>query len=439
MDNHKIIKSLESTSSRIDKENIILNEMRSQNDVFLKGMELAYNKLLTFGVKKIPESNEDGIGLSWEEFRILSEKLIQRKLTGYAARDEILEKMRKSKKDEWNYFFKRILQKDMRCGLSEKTINNVAVKNDFLRYKIPVFACQLAQDSDSHKKKLNGNKILEVKLDGVRVIAVLYPNAKVDFFSRNGKELTNFQHIQQELENCIINKPIKHAIVLDGEVVSKNFQELMKQIHRKNSIQNYDATLYLFDILPFESFKSGIEKKTYRERIKILNDWFSINIKNSDKVKLIDKKFVNLDNDEGKEVFKNFNNQAIINGYEGIMIKDPESFYECKRSTTWLKLKPVIEISLKVTSYEEGSGRNVGKLGALIAEGEDSGKYFKLNIGSGFSDEQREIFWNKKKLLIGQIIEIRADSISKSQDGDYWSLRFPRFKCFRGFEINEKI
>ena len=31
------------------------------------------------------------------------------------------------------------------------------------------------------------------------------------------------------------------------------------------------------------------------------------------------------------------------------MIKDPESFYECKRSTTWLKLKPVIEISLKVT------------------------------------------------------------------------------------------
>ena len=176
----------------------------------------------------------------------------------------------------------------------------------------------------------------------------------------------------------------------------------MKQIHRKNSIQNYDATLYLFDILPFESFKSGIEKKTYKERIKILNDWFSINIKNSDKVKLIDKIFVNLDNDDGKEVFKNFNNQAIINGYEGIMIKDPESFYECKRSTTWLKLKPVIEISLKVTSYEEGSGRNVGKLGALIAEGEDNGKYFKLNIGSGFSDEQREIFWNKKSFLLGK-------------------------------------
>ena len=48
-------------------------------------------------------------------------------------------------------------------------------------------------------------------------------------------------------------------------------------------------------------------------------------------------------------------------------------------------------------------------------------------------------FGRKKKSLIGQIIEIRADSISKSQDGSYWSLRFPRFKSFRGFEKKEKL
>ena len=121
------------------------------------------------------------------------------------------------------------------------------------------------------------------------------------------------------------------------------------------------------------------------------------------------------------------------------MIKDPESFYECKRSSTWLKLKPIIEISLQVTNYEEGSGRNKGKLGALIAEGEDDGKFFKLNIGSGFTDQQRESFWKNKEQLIGKIVEIKADSISKSQDGDFWSLRFPRFKCFRGFNDKEKL
>ena len=439
MENYKIIQMLESTNSRIEKESIILNEMKNQNHTFFKGMELAYNKLITFGVKQIPESKEDGSGLSWDEFSTFCEKLIMRKLTGHAARDKILEKMAKSYKNEWNFFYKRILQKDMRCGLSEKTINNVSKKNNLNEYKIPVFACQLAQDSDSHKKKLTGNKILEVKLGGVRVISVLYPNSRVDFFSRNGKELNNFQHIQKELSECIKKKPIEKAIVLDGEVVSKNFQELMKQIHRKNSIQNDDATLFLFDILPFDSFKSGIEKKTYVDRIKLLESWFENNAKNSKTLKLIDKKIINLDSEEGKKIFKEFNNQAIIEGYEGIMIKDPDSFYECKRSTTWLKLKPVIEISLTVTSYEEGSGRNIGKLGAIIAEGEDNGKSFKLNIGSGFTDEQREDFWEKKEKLIGRIIEIRADSISKSQDGNYWSLRFPRFKCFRGFEKHEKI
>ena len=60
--------------------------------------------------------------------------------------------MNKSEEDEWNFFYRRILLKDMRCGVSEKTINNVANKNNFENFKIPVFACQLAQDVENHKK-----------------------------------------------------------------------------------------------------------------------------------------------------------------------------------------------------------------------------------------------------------------------------------------------
>ena len=81
----------------------------------------------------------------------------------------------------------------------------------------------------------------------------------------------------------------------------------------------------------------------------------------------------------------------------------------------------------------------LSKAASIIAEGEDNGKYFRLNIGSGFTDIQRQNFWNNKEKLIGKIVEVRADSISKSKDGDLWSLRFPRFKTFRGFDKNEKI
>ncbi len=439
MSNAYIIKKLESSNSRLFKEEVLLDEMKKENDVFFEGLSLAYNRLLTFGVKKVEESEDDGIGLNFTDFKKIAQKLVSRDLTGHAARDEIKRIMEISKKDEWNFFYKRILQKDMRCGLSEKTVNNVAKKNCFEKYSIPVFSCQLAQDCELHKKKLTGRKFLEVKLDGVRALTIIYPSCNIDIFSRNGKELNNFEHLKNEIRNTMNLKNLDQPIVLDGEVVSKNFQELMKQIHRKDSLQNEDATLFLFDLLPLEDFKKGIYKHHYEKRILMLKKIYEQYFKNSKKIRLIESKLVDLETDFGKNEFKLFNQSSILNGFEGIMIKDPESYYECKRSTSWLKSKPVIEVSLEVINYEEGTGRNKGKLGAIIAEGEDNGKFFKLNIGSGFTDQQREQFWINREDLIGKIIEIKADSISKSQDNDNWSLRFPRFKTFRGFDIKEKI
>ena len=439
MNNTKIIQRLQSSNSRLFKEEVLLNEMKEENISFFEGLNFTYNRLLTFGVKKVPEAQEDGPGIQWTEFKQLANKLLKRELTGHAARDEIQNLMEKSKKDEWNFFFRRILQKDIRCGLSEKTINNVAKKNNFQNFLIPVFSCQLAQDCELHRKKLTGKKYLEVKLDGVRAVTIIYPSRIIDIFSRNGKELNNFDHLKNEILKCLDFSTLKKPMVLDGEIVSKNFQELMKQIHRKNFSQNVDASLFLFDILPLENFKKGIYESTLQKRISDLQKIYDSFFVKSEKIKLINSKLVDLETLEGKEEFKKFNELSIIKGFEGIMIKDPMSFYECKRSTSWLKSKPFIEISLEVKNYEEGTGRNKGKLGALIAEGKDNGKFFRLNIGSGFTDLQRQDFWNNKEKLIGQIVEVRADSISKSQDGDSWSLRFPRFKTFRGFDKSEKL
>ena len=439
MNNTKIIQRLQSSNSRLFKEEVLLNEMKEENISFFEGLSFTYNRLLTFGVKKVPEAQEDGPGIQWTEFKQLANKLLKRELTGHAARDEIQNLMEKSKKDEWNFFFRRILQKDIRCGLSEKTINNVAKKNNFQNFLITVFSCQLAQDCELHKKKLTGKKYLEVKLDGVRAVTIIYPSRIIDIFSRNGKELNNFDHLKDEILKYLDFTTLKKPIVLDGEIVSKNFQELMKQIHRKKISQNVDASLFLFDILPLENFKKGIYESTLQKRISDLQKIYHSFFVKSEKIKLINSKLVDLETYEGKKEFKKFNELSIIKGFEGIMIKDPMSFYECKRSTSWLKSKPFIEISLEVKNYEEGTGRNKGKLGALIAEGKDNGKFFRLNIGSGFTDLQRQDFWNNKEKLIGQVVEVRADSISKSQDGDSWSLRFPRFKTFRGFDKNEKL
>ena len=255
MNNSEIIKLIESSNSRLFKESIILEQMKKGNDIFFKGLSFAYNKLLTFGVKQLPVAEKNGQGLDWIEFSKICEKLIKRELTGHAARDQIIILKDKSYKDEWNFFYRRILQKDMRCGLSERTVNNVAKKNNYEQYIIPVFSCQLAQDCELHKKKLNGKKSLEVKLDGVRAVTVIYPTGNIDMFSRNGKELNNFNHIKDEISKTFNISSIKEALVLDGEIVSDDFQTLMKQIHRKKSSQNKDAKLFLFDLLPLEYFK----------------------------------------------------------------------------------------------------------------------------------------------------------------------------------------
>ena len=115
-----------------------------------------------------------------------------------------------------------------------------------------------------------------------------------------------------------------------------------------------------------------------------------------------------------------------------------DAIYESKRSVSWLKQKPFIEVSLEVTNVEEGTGKNEGKLGALVCSGVDDGKTIVVNVGSGFTDDLRSDFWNSRDSLPGQIVEVRADAVTQNQDGTY-SLRFPRFLRFRGFVAGEKI
>jgi DNA ligase-1 len=153
---------------------------------------------------------------------------------------------------------------------------------------------------------------------------------------------------------------------------------------------------------------------------------------------MVGQELVDLDTGAGEQRFKEINAQAIAGGYEGIMIKDPDAYYECKRSTAWLKLKPFIEVSLEITDVEEGTGKNKGKLGALVCSGEDDGRTIVVNVGSGFTDADRDRFYSARSSLPGNVVEVRADAITQNQDGTY-SLRFPRFLRFRGFEPHEKI
>jgi len=433
-----VISSLENHPSRLNKEAIILAQAEAGNDEFFEGCQLALDSMITFGLKQIPEKkDEDGPGLSWNDFIVLVSGLRDRHLTGNDARDAVAEVIKQSTKSQWNGWYRRILIKDLRCGVSEKTINKV-VEKDYADYIIPVFSCQLAHDSANHESKVSGKKYIEVKLDGVRVLAIVRTNGHVSLFSRNGKSLDNFPHIEEQISAVVKKDPPKYDLVLDGEVMSSSFQDLMKQVHRKSDVEAQDAVLHLFDMCPLDKFQEGKWDKDQETRSLYVYEWHKKHKADLPNVAVVGHELVDLNTDEGKKRFKEINQFAIDGGYEGIMIKDPNAPYECKRTASWLKLKPFIEVSLGVVAVEEGTGKNVGKLGALVCEGEDDNRSIRVNCGSGFTDSDRDTFWNSRETLIGQIVEVRADAITQNQDGSF-SLRFPRFLHFRGFDNGEKI
>lgn len=450
----KIIDSLKATTSRIEKEQILLEGFLTGNREFFRGALLAYDPLVTFGVQKVAEITEDDGAegeFTIEDFLVLAHKLRKRELTGHAARDAIHEAAAACNFRMWNDFYRRVLLKDLKCGIEDKPINKILNKiaqahPEAREYLIPIFDCQLAHDgqNEQHAKKLKGTKMLDIKLDGVRLLTILDKEMNsVTQYTRNGKINENFPHIREGLAKIIPELP--GSVVLDGEIVAATFQELMTQINRKTDKNSQSAKLALFDIIPLADFRAGICHTTQQDRHEVLSSLTTSGIltrATNDAVYTLPKITIDLDTEEGQKQFKEFNAAAILAKKEGIMAKDPLAPYECKRSAAWLKIKPFIEVSLTIVGVEEGKpdGKYVGTMGAIVCEGEDDGKKIVVNVGSGFSDEDRDYFWARRDDLIGFVVEIQADAFSQNRTTDeVWSLRFPRWKGFRGTKPGEKL
>jgi DNA ligase-1 len=304
-----------------------------------------------------------------------------------------------------------------------------------------VFECQLATDSEKHTGKLVGRKRIEQKLDGVRVLAVMTKDS-VNLYSRNGKPFDNFPHIVEQLGD-IKNRLAKmfsnnpSGFVLDGEIIGESFQALMKQAPRKSDVETNDMVYSIFDVIPFTDFSMGFWNAQQHKRLAILEDYRAV-FDTTDCVRIMDGIEVDLDTAEGHDVMRRYATDAVDAGFEGIMIKDLGAPYECRRSTFWMKWKPTITVDLNIVGFEEGTGRNQGRLGAIICEGVDDDRSIHVNVGSGFSDTDRDGYWDSRDKLLGNVVEVMADAVTQNQDGSY-SLRFPRFVRFRGFEPGEKL
>jgi len=440
------IKKLNESDSRLHKEDVVKQALEAcmlgstNAQIFLGLVKACYNPFITFGVRKVPDTvGVTGAENPWHEYNDLLIKLTKRELTGNAAHNAIEEIAYRFDSEEWNTFCAPVIRRDLRAGISDKTINKICKKTE---YEIPIFGCQLATNSEG-RPEMKGIKRLEPKLDGVRVVMMVIPNDMGEVvticYSRNGKIFENFTHIEKQISDnftklvrSIKNKyggAFTEGFVLDGEVIGNTFQELMRQARRKENVQAEDSVFNVFDIMPLADFRRGYWNAQLEKRVEILNGMRGV-IDDMPNVELLPHIMVHLDTAAGRDQLDRYAKDQVNAGFEGIMIKDMSAPYECKRNTSWMKWKPTITVDLTVVGLEEGTGRNVGRLGALVCEGMDDGKFIQVNVGSGFSDEDRDSYWADSNLIVGRTAEILCDVITQNQDGTY-SLRFPRFVRFR--------
>ena len=438
------IRDLESSDSRLHKEAVIEKALMAaklgsaEAQAFLFNCYQAYNPYYTFHVRQVEEvSGHDHRPNAWPKFWALLESLRTRSVTGNNARLAIAECAELFDDDEWNMVCRRVIIKDLRCGISEKTLNKVLKNSEWV---IPVFSCQLAQDSTDQPKKLRGIKRLEPKLDGVRVLAVVQ-GLNVSLFSRNGKEFANFPEIELDImkHRAAFQRNLGSGgrFVLDGEVVGESFQKLMKQAHRKSDAETAGMVYNIFDIIPLDDFQRGHWNAQQYKRFEILDQARGI-LPEGNSLRIVSGLEVDLDSAEGHDIMHRYAQDCVAEGFEGIMIKDVGAPYVCKRADYWMKWKPTISVDLNIVGFEEGTGRNENRLGAIICEGVDNDRRIRVNVGSGFSDALRDEYWTNRNELLGHLVEVQADAITQNQDGTY-SLRFPRFLRFRDFEAGDKL
>jgi len=383
--------------SRVSGRNQKLELLRTlqSNDFAKFYFKALFDNNITFGISTCSALGNSFSILDVNHLKALVNTLSLRELTGSAARQTICETI-STDNALVNKWLKAMWEKTLRIGISSSSIDKV------FPGLVPRFGVQLAESLGN--EDLRDGWIVQPKYDGLRCVLIFRNHKCLGALSRNGKSLFNIDCIVRELEKHIENG------VLDGEICGKTWNETASVVKASKSNRALRSVRFnAFDWLTLEEWdqKQGIVMQEERlVKISLLPNNLVYSIKTP---------YYNVGSVEDAW---NFAKKFLDLGYEGAVAKRLRGVYQFDRSRDWLKMKFEETYDAKIVAYKEGTGRHKNKLGAFICKlGEKD-----VNIGGGYSDEEREEFWKIKDKMIGRVIEVKGQE--KTSDG---SLRFPVF------------
>lgn len=311
-----------------------------------------------------------------------------------------------------------IVTKSLKLGVDVKTVQKVYGK-DFIKtldvmLGTSIEHCNIIPHTwISISRKLNGTRCFYYK---------------GHLYSRQSKEFTGCDHIIHDLQVISENSEFKDY-VFDGELLlnetglsdSENFQKGTGIAMSKQNDKS-ELKLVLFDLLPTSEFEAGKSSKVYSERKHDIQHISELIAQlHLDSIQTVEFVYEGNNTDE---IWKALD-FAEKNDWEGVMINLNKP-YECKRTKNLIKVKKFYTYDLRVIGVEAGTGRNVGRLGAVVV----SFKGNEVRVGSGFSDEQRIEFWKHPEMIVDRVIEVKYKEVTKNKNGTE-SLQFPVFMRIR--------
>ena len=414
----KLFKKIQETSGTNDKKAII--SANKDNELFKKCLVFLLDSNVTTGIAEKKYNSLEARTSDWVHNNISKEfcELLDYIKQHNTGRDEDVIQCQAwscGLDNDIKDFTRGMITKSIKLGCDKKVVNS-AIPN-----LIPTFDVQLGTSIE--KVKLLGNEKIFIsrKLNGTRTAFV-----GDKCMTRQGKEYKGLDHIISDLQ-----KIVGTEMFVDGELLYKNKEGLSDSeafqkgtgIAMSKDNDKSELKLVIFDMFPLDEFWSGKSKEPYSNRKKHLIELGEkITELGTDNLEIVHMCYEGYDH---SEIWK-WLDYAERHDWEGVIL-NLDTPYECKRTKNLIKVKKFYTYDLEVIGVEEGTGRNKGTLGALVVKYKNN----TVNVGSGFTDEERSYYWNNQDKIIGRVIEVKYKEITTDKKTGLESLQFPVYVGLR--------
>ncbi len=435
----ELFDQLGSTSSNTDK--IAILKGNKDKELFVKTLQFVYDDFIRTGVSfkslsskvidfKAGEIDTDSQGeYSFESLM----EYVKEHNTGTHSTIMLIQDFASMFPNEKEFIY-HIFAKDIKIGITAKTINK-ALGKGFIRE----FSVQLAHPYHKYTEKVPGNEFtLTQKLDGHRSVFIV-KNGKGQFYTRKGLPINGLE--VQTTEAMKLSKVLgicsgDSDYVLDGELVLSNNDNLetkdlfraTSRILRSETVDKSEIQYNVFDALPTDEFEQGKSKEPFSVRKQRLATSMAAIAYDAPGVYTHLHLVQNLYSGSDISMIKKLQREFVEpNGWEGLMLNLNNEYYVTKRTSGLLKIKEFFDADVLVKDVFEGTGKFKGVLGGIIVDY----KGYDIRVGSGFTDADREYYWNHPDKIIGKIVDISYFEETHNQKNDDISLRFPTFLSVR--------